>query len=146
MFGGQRTLCGQVDESEAIAPAKTVSTEFEQTPPLATVEHLPHPAGDSTLGIVLDTIDMVSPAIRIRVLEHRDQDVQQGVRLELDLTQIGAELIRRGAMDGIHYHQESIWQLTERQLKLVPMMLNADRCEIQQWWQDEHIPVRWQGD
>ena len=146
MFGGQRTLCGQVDESEANCGAETVSTEFEQTPPLATVEHLPHPAGDSTLGIVLDTIDMVSPAIRIRVLEHRDQDVQQGVRLELDLTQIGAELIRRGAMDGIHYHQESIWQLTERQLKLVPMMLNADRCEIQQWWQDEHIPVRWQGD
>ena len=81
------------DESEAIAPAKTVSTRFEQTPPLVAVEHLSHPAGDTALGIVLDTIDMVSPQIRIRVLEHRDQDVQQGVRLELDLTQIGAELI-----------------------------------------------------
>ena len=52
MFGGQRTLCGQVDESEAIAPANTVSTKFEETPPLAVVEHIPHTTGHTTVGTV----------------------------------------------------------------------------------------------
>ena len=50
MSGGQRTLRGQVDESEATAPAETVSTEFEQTPPLAVVDHISHHAGDTTVG------------------------------------------------------------------------------------------------
>ena len=47
------------DESEAIAPATTVSTEFEQAPPLATVEHISHTAGDTTVGIVHHPTDMV---------------------------------------------------------------------------------------
>lgn len=110
------------------------------------MEHIPHLIGDTLVGSVHNPIDMVVKRIRIRVLEHRDQEVQRGLRLELNLTQIGATLIRRGAMDGVHYHQESIWELTERQRDLIPMLQNAQYCEIQTWWRTEDIPQRWLGD
>ena len=78
--------------------------------------------------------------MRIRVLEHKDQWVQLGQNRELDLTQIGATLISRGPLDGLPYHQETIWELTERQQWMIPMLPHVNECEIQQWWQDEDIP------
>jgi len=46
------TVSGDQNESEAIAPANTVTTKFETAPPLATVDHISHHAGDTTVGII----------------------------------------------------------------------------------------------
>ena len=44
------TVSGDPDESEAIAPANTVSTRFETAPPLAVVDHISHSTSDTTVG------------------------------------------------------------------------------------------------
>ena len=55
-FGEQGKWIGTTkfgyDESEATAPAETVSTKFKQTPPLAVVDHISHTFGNTTVGIV----------------------------------------------------------------------------------------------
>ena len=55
-FGEQGKWIGTTkfgyDESEATAPAETVSTKFKQTPPLAVVDCVSHTFGNTIVGIV----------------------------------------------------------------------------------------------